>query len=217
MKPSTRPDEAFEIVHGVARLLHEAALPRCHEFIDIHLASGAALASQHAAWLLPENVLSESSGPVAPQKEAYGLRGRPVIEPGSHRVPRQRNFVRSSSKNATRHLQISSWERLIELRERRRWTQTGLTRELRAMYGFPFHQQTVRPLDAMLLRPSCETAAIHAKVRDALGAYTQREDGAGQPVGEGLVAKVDVEDGTYERARHPWSRGLRCSRPDWST
>ena len=56
MDPSTRYEEAVEIVAGAARLLHRAGLPRGHEFIDIYLASGAVLASQHALWLLPENV-----------------------------------------------------------------------------------------------------------------------------------------------------------------
>ncbi len=56
MNPSTKYEEAVEILAGAARLLHEAALPRGHEFIDIYLASGAMLASQHALWLLPEGI-----------------------------------------------------------------------------------------------------------------------------------------------------------------
>ena len=56
MNPSTKNEEAVEIIAGAARLLHQAALPRGHEFIDIYLASGAVLASQHALWLLPGNV-----------------------------------------------------------------------------------------------------------------------------------------------------------------
>lgn len=56
MSPSTRYEGAVEIVAGAARLLYQAGLPRGHEFINIYLASGAMLASQHAIWLLPENV-----------------------------------------------------------------------------------------------------------------------------------------------------------------
>lgn len=56
MNPRTKYEEAVEVIAGAARLLHGAALPRGHEFIDIYLASGATLASQHALWLLPENV-----------------------------------------------------------------------------------------------------------------------------------------------------------------
>ncbi|CAN5538170.1 hypothetical protein BH23ACT6_BH23ACT6_24980 [soil metagenome] len=61
--PSTEYEETVEIVAGVARLLHQAACPRGHRFIDIHLALGASLASQHALWLLPEDV-DAAAGPM---------------------------------------------------------------------------------------------------------------------------------------------------------
>lgn len=60
MDTSTRRQEAVEVVAGAARLLYQAALPRGQSFVDIYLATGASLASQHALWLLPEDFDAEA-------------------------------------------------------------------------------------------------------------------------------------------------------------
>ncbi len=75
-------------------------------------------------------------------------------------------------------------------------------------------EQRVHRVEEMLLWHARETATIYAKARDAWDAYVQRQDRAGQPVDEELVAKVDVVDGTYERARHMCSRDLAGPGPD---
>lgn len=90
MTPSTSYAESVEIVAGAARLLHEAALPRGRDFIDIYRASGAALASQHALWLLPGNVDAEAvpipveTDPVELIRAAETLLGR--LPDGAHAV-----------------------------------------------------------------------------------------------------------------------------------
>ncbi len=56
----------------MARLLHEAELPRGRELVDIYLASGATLASQHALWLLPGNVDVEAV-PIPVATDPVGL------------------------------------------------------------------------------------------------------------------------------------------------
>lgn len=93
---------------------------------------------------------------------------------------------------------------------------TGLAVDWALKEGSTELEQRVHRVDETLLRHACEAATIYAKARDAWDSYVQRQDRAGQPVDEKLVAKVDALDGTHERARHMWSLDLAGPEPDAS-